>query len=297
MSNSMNRRFFLKAGAAAVAAYACRANAQDTKPAAGWQIGCYTRPWSDYEYTVALDAIAEAGFNYAGLMTTKSDTHLVISVKTTLDEAKKIGEECKKRGLSAPSVYGGGIPVEESIEAGVKGMKQLIDNCAAAGVANLMMGGVGDAKLHEPYYTAIRESCPYAAEKGVGISVKPHGGSNSTGPQCRKIIDFVGHKSFRLWYDPGNIFYYSDGKLDPVDDAATVDGLVAGMSVKDFQLPKEVMLTPGTGKVDFPKVMARLKQGGFTSGPLIIECLKPGDLPGLLAEAKKARQFVEQLVA
>ena len=118
-----------------------------------------------------------------------------------------------------------------------------------------------------------------------------------TGPQCRKTIEMVGHKNFRIWHDPGNIFYYSDGKLGPVDDAATVDGLVSGMSVKDFQPPKEVFVTPGTGKVDFPKVMARLKQGGFTGGPLIIECLAPGDLPHLLAEAKKARAFVEQLVS
>jgi hypothetical protein len=43
--------------------------------------------------------------------------------------------------------------------------------------------------------------------------------------------------------------------------------------------------------------MARLKAGGFTGGPLIIECLAPGDLDQTLAEAKKARQFVEQLVA
>jgi len=56
-------------------------------------------------------------------------------------------------------------------------------------------------------------------------------------------------------------------------------------------------VTPCTGQVDFAKVMARLKQGGFTSGPLIIECLKRGDLDELLAEAKKARRFVEELVA
>jgi sugar phosphate isomerase/epimerase len=55
--------------------------------------------------------------------------------------------------------------------------------------------------------------------------------------------------------------------------------------------------TPGTGVVNFPKVLARLKRGGFTGGPLVIECLAPGNLPQLLAEAKKARTFVETLVA
>ena len=138
-----------------------------------------------------------------------------------------------------------------------------------------------------------RESAALAAEKKIGITVKPHGGLNATGPQCRALIAKVGHPNFRLWYDPGNIFYYSDAKLSPVDDAATVDGLVAGMSVKDYRHPKEVLLTPGTGQVDFKAVMARLKKGGFTSGPLIVETLLAGDLPVLLAEAKKARTFVE----
>jgi sugar phosphate isomerase/epimerase len=295
--SALSRREFIVGSAAAAAAAVTLASRASMAQEAGkkWQIGCYTRPWSAFEYPIALDAITEAGFRYVGLMTTKSPNSLVISEKTTPDEAAKIGEECKKRGLAIPSVYGGGFPMDTP-EAAVAGMKRLIDNCAAAGAKNLMMGGVGKEDEHERYYKAVAQSCDYAAEKGIGISVKPHGGLNATGPQCRKTIEFVGNKNFRLWYDPGNIFYYSDAALDPVNDAKTVDGLVVGMSVKDFQRPKVVDLTPGTGMVDFPKVMERLKQGGFTSGPLIIECLKPGDLPQLLIEAKKAREFVENLV-
>ena len=85
--------------------------------------------------------------------------------------------------------------------------------------------------------------------------------------ECRPLVDKVGHKNFRLWYDPGNIYYYSDGKLSPVDDAGEVDGLVSGMSVKDFRMPKDVDVTPGTGMVDFQNVMKRLKEGGFKKGP------------------------------
>jgi sugar phosphate isomerase/epimerase len=240
---------------------------------------------------VALDAIAEAGFKYAGLMTTKSKTGLVISASTTLEEAERIGEEVKKRGLAVPSVYGGGIPVEKSLKAGIEGLKKLIDNCTACGV----MGGTGNEKLYKTYYKAIAECCNYAAEKGIGISVKPHGGLNATGPQCRKTVEMVGHRNFRIWYDPGNILYYSNGELDPVADAATVDGLVVGMCIKDYRHPKDVLVTPGTGKVNFPAVLARLKKGGFTRGPLVVECLERGDLKQTLAEAKKARRFLEEL--
>jgi sugar phosphate isomerase/epimerase len=258
-------------------------------------IGCYTRPWAQYEYRVALDAIAEAGYKYVGLMTTKGKGNLVISVSTTPDEAAQVAEEVKKRNLKVVSVYGGDIPVAKSLEAGIEGLKKLIDNCAACGTMNLLMGGVGNKDLYERYYKAIAACCDYAAQKGMGISVKPHGGLNATGPQCRKTVEFVGNKNFGIWYDPGNIFYYSDGKLNPVDDAPSVNGLVMGMCVKDFKPPKSVDVTPGTGRVDFAAVLAKLKAGGFKSGALVIECLEPGDLAHTLAEAKKTRQFLENL--
>jgi len=302
--NRLSRREFLAGTLAAGAAGALVPHAaagdvpaakESTMPSV-WQIGCYTRPWDKYDYRTALDAIAEAGFKHVGLMTTKSASGLIISSATTVEEARQAGEEARKRGLAIPSVYGGDIPVQKSLEAAVEALRKLIDNCAAAGAANLLMGGTGDAKLHDAYYKAVAACCDYAAEKKLGISIKPHGGLNATGPQCRKVIEQVGHKNFRLWYDPGNIFYYSDGQLDPVADAATVDGLVVGMSVKDYKHPKDVLVTPGTGKVDFPAVMATLKQGGLTHGPLVVETLAPGDLAGTLEEAKKARAFLENLV-
>ena len=298
--NQLSRREFLgktvKLGTAGFAATCAAVSPTLANKSDGpWQIGCYTRPWGQHDYRVALDAIAEAGFKYAGLMTAKSKTGLVISVSTTLEEAEQVGEEVKKRGLIVPSVYGGGIPVEKSLDTGIEGLRKLIDNCAACGAKNLMMGGTGNEKLYKLYYKAIAECCDYAAEKGIGISVKPHGGLNATGPQCRKTIEMVGNDNFRIWYDPGNIFYYSNGELDPVTDASTVDGLVVGMCIKDYKHPKEVMVTPGTGQVNFAEVLAKLKKGGFTDGPLIVECLERGDLKHTLAEARKARRFLEEL--
>jgi len=57
-----------------------------------------------------------------------------------------------------------------------------------------------------------------------------------------------------------------------------------------------VDVTPGTGEVRFPQLMAKLIEGGFTHGPLIVETLSPGSLEEKLAEAKKARKFVSELV-
>lgn len=262
----------------------------------GWQIGCYTRPWDTHDYRVALDGIAEAGYTYAGIMTAKCETWVLITVKTSLEEAAVIGEEVGKRGLRTLSLYAGDFPVKDSVASGIAGLRRLIDLCEACGSPNLLLGGTGKPELVNAYYQVVRECCDYAADKRVALSVKPHGGQNATGAQCRHIIEEVGHKNFRLWYDPGNIYYYSDGRLDPVDDAVTVDGLVAGMCVKDFLPPKDVHVTPGKGTVDFAKVLARLRKGGFRSGPLVVECLSKGDVSRVTAEAKKARVFIEGLV-
>jgi sugar phosphate isomerase/epimerase len=303
----LSRRGFLgrtaAVGAAALAsslpgptAVTNRAMADATADADTWQIGCYTRPWAKFDYRTAMDAIAEAGFRYLGLMTIKSKSNLVLSVESTLEEAGRVGEDAKKRGLKISSVYGGGIATQNR-EAAAADLRHLIDVCAVVGTKTLLMGGVGTQAQYDVYFPAIADCCDYAAEKHVELTIKPHGGLNATGQQLRKTIEQVNHKNFRVWYDAGNILYYSDAKIKPVEDAAAVDGLVTGWCVKDYRSPRQVDLTPGTGQVDFPAVLARLKKGGFTGGPLVIETLSLGDLPHLLAEAKKARRFLQSLVA
>ena len=298
------RAFLLRAtqccGASIVAPHllASGASAASTRQRAAWQIGCYTRPWAAFDYRTALDAIAEAGFKHAGLMTTKSKSQLVISMETSPEEAQQVGREARQRGLEIPSIYGGGFPVQKSIEAGIAGLRRIIDACAAAGSKTLLLGGIGDEKLYEPYFQVVAECCDYAAEKRLGLTIKPHGGRNATGPQLRKAVERVAKKNFTVWYDAGNIYFYSEGKLNPVEDAPSLDGMVTGWCVKDFTLKpkKDVALTPGTGMVDFQAVFARLRKGGFTEGPLVVETLTPAEPGRLVEEARKARKFLEALV-
>lgn len=258
-----------------------------------YQIGCYTRPWNKYDYRVAFDGIVEAGFKYVGLMT--SDKGLLIRRETTIEEALEIRQEAKSRGLKIASAFCT-IDVEKSIADGIEGMMKIIDNLHACSCTNMLLGGTGDPELEEDYYKVIAECCDYAAEKGVLVTVKPHGGLNATGKQLRRIINKVNHRNFSLTYDPGNIYYYSDGEIDPIYDSEEVNGIVGGLCVKDFKLPKNVDVTPGTGIVDFPKVLANLKKGGFTRGPMIVESLTPGDADFVNKEAIKAREFLEELV-
>jgi sugar phosphate isomerase/epimerase len=272
-----------------------------------WKIGIYTRPWDQFDYRVALDAIAESGYRYVGLMTTKTaGRRLVIDATLPLSEAEHVSKEIRQRELVVCSVYGGEIPVDESQTAAIEGLKRLIDNCVAVNAKSLLMGGIGRSELFEPYYRAIAACCDYAAERNLPITVKPHGGLNATGKECRKCIELVGHPNFSLWYDPGNILYYSQGVLNPIDDARDVAGLVrVGISVKDFCFRQDgnrkvpdVLITPGQGQVDFGAVMRELVAGGFHAGSLVVETVGTGSgtRPEILKQAQLARTFVEDLV-
>jgi sugar phosphate isomerase/epimerase len=236
----LTRRSFIHGILMSTTAAAFGATASEPR----WQIGCYTRPWAEHDYRVALDSIAGAGFSYAGLMTAKGG--VIVGPQTAPDQAAAMGAEAKSRGLKIASVYGGNFMTPASVAASVAALRKLVDNVAACGCPALLLGGTSRAEQVDDYYKVVAESCDYAAAKGVGFSVKPHGGTNATGPQCRALLTKVGHRNFGLWYDPGNILYYSEARLDPIDDAATVDGLVVGMSLKDFRPPKEVNVTPGT---------------------------------------------------
>jgi len=220
----------------------------------------------------------------------------IISIETTPERAALITEEAKSRGLSIASLHGGNFDASSSVDEGIKGLKSLIDSSAICNCPNLLLLGAEAPELVGNYYKVVAECCDYAASKKVIMSVKPHGPLNNTGRECRPLIESIGHRNFRLWYDPGNIYYYSDGKIDPVNDAGEVDGLVCGMSVKDFLMPKDVDVTPGKGMVNFPGVMNRLRKGGFNKGPLVVECLSKGELTFINSEAMKARIFLENLM-
>lgn len=257
-----------------------------------WKIGAYTRVWGNRNYLEALNGMVEAGYKYVGLSTHEKGR--VVDRNSDPEFAAKVGEEIKKRGLTLVTNSGGSHDVSNSLEEGIAGLKRLIDNSALCGAPVIQINAIHDPVQMEPFYKAISECCDYAAEKGVLITLKPHG---QVGAFCLEQVKKVDHKNFKLWYDPGNVFHASFGETDPLDDAVGLGGYVVGMAVKDFRLPRDVNVTPGTGMVDFPKLLALLGQEGFTSGALVVELVSQGDLAHLTAEAIKARKFIESITA
>src|SRR4051812_14776088 len=117
--HKFSRRAFIRATAALGVGSLTWPNSCLAAELGGHFIGCYTRPWDQFDYRVALDGIAGAGFKHAGLMTANGKPSNLINVDTTPDTVAAIAAEVKSRGLKTLSIYGGDFPVAKSVEAGV----------------------------------------------------------------------------------------------------------------------------------------------------------------------------------
>ena len=94
-----------------------------------------------------------------------------------------------------------------------------------------------------------------------------------SGKALRRFIEAAGRENVRVNFDPANFVLY--GSDDPLHALNVLGDLIIGFHCKDGlppekdgQLGHEVPL--GEGRVDFPKLLAKLKALGY-SGPLTIE--------------------------
>ena len=129
----------------------------------------------------------------------------------------------------------------------------------------------GNEAYYADYFELMRQAAPHAAEMGVNITMKPHGGISLTVEDLIDADGKVNHPAFGICYDPGNIIYYTKGDLRPETDVATIAPKVTTTIIKDCVVEDgvpDVMVTPGEGLVDFETVLNGLVNGGF-DGPLI----------------------------
>ena len=263
-------------------------------PAVGWPIGCFNRPWTKWTFDETLAAIKTAGYRTTGLLTrTKADPF--IAADATPEYLDGLKRTLARSGLTANmgalrSRHD--IPLEET----VKGLQKEIDNAAFLGLKYVMTFGIDEPAQFDQYFQAMARAAAYGAEKGVQVLKTPHGGSSGASEEIVAALNKVGHPNVKIWYDAGNIIYYT-GK-DPIEELKPIVQYVTGFCAKDCAEPKsEVMIQFGTGKVDFAGVFAVMKSAGF-DGPIMVECCAIGDTPGATgANARANREFLEKVLA
>ena len=147
--------------------------------------------------------------------------------------------------------------------------------------------------LYKEVVTAMREVAEYCKRNGQNFRYET--GQETPITLVRAIRD-VGLDNQGVNFDLANLILY--GKANPVDAIETLAPYVQGIHAKDglfptnaHQLGEEVPI--GKGKVDFPLIIARLKQLQY-GGAVTIEREISG--PRQIEHVRAAKEYLEALI-
>ncbi len=287
------REFLTTVSAAALVAALPASRAAAAKPTA-WPVGCFNRPWTKWSYDETLDGIKAAGYAWTGLLSpTKAD--VFTSANATPEYLAEIKRKIAARGLRVNMTalrVKNNVPLAEAIAD----TRRQLENAHTVGVESALTFGVDKPEHYAQYFKVMADAAAFAAERKIKVVLKPHGGGSGASDEIRNAMKAVGHPNFKVWYDAGNIIYYT-GK-DPVAELDPIAEHVTGFCAKDCDQQRgDVMIQFGAGKVDFAGVFRKLKSAGF-NGPIMVECCKIGATPQETTENARAnRLFLERVLA
>jgi sugar phosphate isomerase/epimerase len=296
--HSVSRRDFLSTAAALSATALLPLGAREaTRPPTSprhWPVGCFNRPWTQWGYDAALDGMKAAGYKLTGLLTTSKEEPLVAATATP-EYLAGVKKRIAARGLTANM---GALRVknESPLAEAIADVRAQLSNAHTLGCRYALTFGVNKPEHYKQYFKVMADAAAFAHERKIQLVLKPHGGGSGASDEIKKAMQAVGHPNFKVWYDAGNIIFYT-GK-DPVADVEPIAEYVTGFCAKDCDKQRgEVMIQFGAGKVDFVGVFKKLKAAGF-NGPIMVEGCKIGATPQETTENAKAnRLFLEQVLA
>jgi L-ribulose-5-phosphate 3-epimerase len=147
--------------------------------------------------------------------------------------------------------------------------------------------------VYQETVAAIREVASYCKQNGQNFRYET--GQETPITLVRAIHD-VGLDNQGVNFDVANLILY--GKANPVDAIETIGPYVQGMHAKDGLWPtdprnlgKEVPI--GHGKVDFPRIIRRLKEMHY-QGAVTIEREISG--PQQMEDIRKEKAYLEKLI-
>ena len=291
-----SRRQFLVTVSTGVAAtlLAGRVAGAEKSNALQWPVGCFNRPWTKWGFDEALDSIKAAGYQWTGLLTSTKAEPLTGS--TAMPEyLAGVKQKIAARGLKA-NMCALRIKNDLPLAGAIADTRKQIENAHTLGLQYALTFGEAKLERYEQFHKVMADAAAFSQERGIKLVMKPHGGGSGSSNEILHAIKAVGHPNFKIWYDAGNIIFYT-GK-DPVVELEPIAPHVTGFCAKDCGTQRgDVMIQFGTGKVDFAGVFRKLKAAGF-NGPIMVESCKIGATAGeTTANARANRLFLEQVLA
>jgi len=191
-----------------------------------------------------------------------------------------------------------GLVPRETREARIAHIKKASDFAKQCGIAAVQTHcGFIPENPNDPVYketvTAMREVAGYCKRNGQNFRYET--GQETPITLVRAIQD-VGLDNQGVNFDLANLILY--GKANPVDAIELLGPYVQGIHAKDGlwptnprQLGQEVAI--GKGKVDFPRIIARLKELNYR-GAVTIEREISG--PQQVEDVRAAKVYLEKLI-
>jgi sugar phosphate isomerase/epimerase len=290
----LSRRRFLQATTAAgFAAWIARDTALAAPTPAPWTIGCLNRPWVKWSADEMLDGIRAAGYTTIGLQTTTPKDKWVGN--NSRDYLVALKEKIARRGLTA---FQGRLTTKDGtpFDTAAGEIRQQIDHAKFLGLSCLINTGTAKPQFYEGWYRMMNYAAKYGADAGVQIVTKPHGGVIADAADLRKCLEKVNHPNLTLWYDAGNVIYYT-GK-DPLQELEPIIDHVTAFTAKDCAgKGADVMTQFGTGAVDFVALFRRLKKAGFKGPIVVVSCAVGATADETTKNATANRKFLEAALA
>ena len=259
------------------------------------QLGCMNRPWGKFTFDDALNGVAAAGFTNFGLLLMHKDA--VVTGDTTPAEAADVSARVRAHGLTMRMIPSS-VPLDKGHDVAIAYLRTMIGHASALDVRILLEMGSSHPERYDDYFSVMRAAAPIAADNGVTIALKPHGGLSTTSDDCLHAIERVDHPAYRLCFDPGNLLYYAGVRPEPA--LTKLIKYVVATCLKDETggsgPNRAVDVTAGDGDVEFPTIIGMLKAHGF-AGPAIVETLGLGTLEEVNANASRAHGYLAGLIA
>lgn len=295
-AHSTRRRFLKSAAVALTAAAVSRHSfaAAASRSGGPWEICCLNRPWVKWSLDEMLDGVKAAGFRTLGLQTV-SKANPFIGSDATREHLDALKQKIPARGLKATM---GRLSTQEAkpFADATAEIRLQIDRAQELGLRVLINTGTGKPEHYAAWYRVMAFAAAYGADRGVQIVTKPHGGVNAAASELLKCLEKVNHANFGVWYDPGNVLFYT-GKDSLVELEPVVKHVSAFVGKDCVAQNGDAMIQFGQGKVDFAGILRRLKRADF-KGPIWIETCAIGETPAATtANAKANREFLERALA
>ena len=310
--NTLDRRKLLQFGSAGLLGLALRGKvrAQDQSQKKGedsgkpqkhtqFQIACMTLPYSQYPLERALSGIKSAGYKYVAWGTThresgESKPVPVMPADAPPDKARELGQRCRDMGLEPLMMFSIVYPEHPT---GLEVLTQRIRQAQAAGMPHVLTFGhsVENRKL---WVERFKKLGPIARDHGVVIVAKQHG---EIGQVTGEIVREVDDAGIRVNYDAGNVMDYTKGKVNPLDDIKTCEGLIHSFCIKDHRLfPVDQDCGPGMGEIDHYRLLHNV---AFTGRAMPLCCenisapkIRPATPEEIDANARRSREFLELVI-